>query len=99
MSVRPLEGRRFYFVGIGGAGLSAYANFARAWGAQVAGWDVRETIFLGSLDEVAVDLVPVFLGEGRPYFTAVAGTVLLDDATTVIAGERVTHLVYPVRRG
>ena len=56
MSVRPLEGRRFYFVGIGGAGLSAYANFARAWGAQVAGWDVRETIFLESFDGVAVDI-------------------------------------------
>ena len=56
MSVRPLEGRRFYFVGLGGAGLSAYANFARAWGAQVAGWDVRETIFLESLDGVAVDI-------------------------------------------
>ena len=28
----PLDGRRFYFVGIGGAGLSAYANFARALG-------------------------------------------------------------------
>jgi UDP-N-acetylmuramate--alanine ligase len=56
MSARPLEGRRFYFVGIGGAGLSAYANFARAWGADVAGWDVRETIFLESLEGVDVDL-------------------------------------------
>ncbi len=32
MSPLPLAGRRLYFVGIGGAGLSAYANFARAWG-------------------------------------------------------------------
>ena len=56
MSARPLEGRRFYFVGIGGAGLSAYANFARALGAEVGGWDVRETIFLESLEGVDVDL-------------------------------------------
>ena len=56
MSAQPLEGRRFYFVGIGGAGLSAYANFARAWGAQVAGWDARETIFLESLDGVELDI-------------------------------------------
>ncbi len=56
MSAQPLEGRRFYFVGIGGAGLSAYANFARAWGAEVAGWDARETIFLESLDGVEVDI-------------------------------------------
>ena len=52
----PLEGRSIYFVGIGGAGLSAYANFARGWGAEVRGWDVRETIFLESVREIAVDL-------------------------------------------
>jgi UDP-N-acetylmuramate--alanine ligase len=52
----PLAGRRFYFVGVGGAGLSAYANFARAWGAEVRGWDLRETIFLEALEDVHVDL-------------------------------------------
>ncbi len=56
MSERPLAGRRFYFVGIGGAGLSAYANFARAWGAEVAGWDVRDTIFLQAVRDARVDL-------------------------------------------
>jgi UDP-N-acetylmuramate--alanine ligase len=52
----PLAGRRFYFVGIGGAGLSAYANIARAWGADVRGWDARETIFLKTLEDVEIDL-------------------------------------------
>jgi len=52
----PLLGRRLYFVGIGGAGLSAYANISRAWGAEVRGWDVRETIFLETLSGVEVDL-------------------------------------------
>ena len=52
----PLAGRRLYFVGIGGSGLSAYANISRAWGAEVRGWDVRETIFLDTLDGVEVDL-------------------------------------------
>jgi UDP-N-acetylmuramate--alanine ligase len=56
VSDRPFAGRRFYFVGIGGAGLSAYANFARAWGAEVRGWDVRETIFLEVLDGIEVDV-------------------------------------------
>jgi UDP-N-acetylmuramate--alanine ligase len=56
MSDPALAGRRFYFVGIGGAGLSAYANFARAWGAEVRGWDVRETIFVEALDGIEVDL-------------------------------------------
>lgn len=56
MIVPPLEGRRIYFVGIGGAGLSAYANFARAWGAEVRGWDARETIFLEAVTGVDVDI-------------------------------------------
>jgi UDP-N-acetylmuramate--alanine ligase len=52
----PLAGRRLYFVGIGGAGLSAYANIARAWGAEVRGWEARETIFMATLDGVETDL-------------------------------------------
>jgi UDP-N-acetylmuramate--alanine ligase len=52
----PLAGRRFYFVGIGGAGLSAYANFARAWGAEVRGWDKQETIFMDTLSGVEIDV-------------------------------------------
>jgi UDP-N-acetylmuramate--alanine ligase len=42
----PLEGRRLWFVGIGGAGLSSYAVLAKAWGAEVAGWDRYETPYL-----------------------------------------------------
>jgi UDP-N-acetylmuramate--alanine ligase len=41
-----LEGRRIWFVGIGGAGLSGYAIVAQAWGAEVAGWDRHETLYL-----------------------------------------------------
>jgi UDP-N-acetylmuramate--alanine ligase len=52
----PLAGRRLYFVGIGGAGLSAYANFARGWGAEVRGWDVQETRFMETLDGVEMDV-------------------------------------------
>jgi len=54
VSELPLAGRSFYFVGIGGAGLSAYANIARAWGAEVAGWDARDTIFLEAVSDVDV---------------------------------------------
>jgi UDP-N-acetylmuramate--alanine ligase len=42
----PLEGRRLWFVGIGGAGFSGYAVLADAWGAEVAGWDRYETPYL-----------------------------------------------------
>ena len=41
-----LEGRKLWFVGIGGAGLSGYAVLAKAWGAEVAGWDRHETPYL-----------------------------------------------------
>lgn len=56
MSDAPLDGKRIYFVGIGGAGLSAYANIAREWGAEVRGWDARETIFMETLREVDIDI-------------------------------------------
>ncbi len=51
-----LDRRRLFFVGIGGSGLSAYANIARARGADVRGWDVRETIFMETLAGVTIDL-------------------------------------------
>ena len=53
---KPLAGRRLYFVGIGGSGMSAYANVARAWGADVRGWDVHETIFTRTLEDIELDL-------------------------------------------
>ena len=52
--MRELEGRRLWFVGIGGAGMSALALVARAWGAEVAGWDRHETPYLTVLDSVEV---------------------------------------------
>jgi UDP-N-acetylmuramate--alanine ligase len=52
----PLAERRLYFIGIGGAGMSAYANFARAWGAEVRGWDLQETRFLETLEGVELDI-------------------------------------------
>ena len=45
-SLPSLADRRLWFVGIGGAGLSGYAVLARAWGAEVSGWDRNETPYL-----------------------------------------------------
>jgi len=56
--LRALEGRRLWFVGIGGAGLSAYAQLARAWGAEVGGWDRVRTPYLAGLEGIEVDLSP-----------------------------------------
>jgi dihydrofolate reductase len=67
----------------------------------VAGGTIaRQCLDLGLLDEVAVDLVPVVMGEGnRPFFGALSSQdVLLGNPTVCIPGDRVTHLVFPVLR-
>jgi len=53
-----VKGRKLWFVGIGGAGLSAYAQLARAWGAEVGGWDKVRTPYLAPLDGVQVEISP-----------------------------------------
>ena len=53
-----LDGRRFWFVGIGGAGLSAYAQLARARGAEVGGWDRVRTPYLEALADVELEIAP-----------------------------------------
>jgi UDP-N-acetylmuramate--alanine ligase len=56
--LQPLAGRRIWFVGIGGAGLSAYAFLARAWGAEVGGWDRVRTPYLESLEGIEIEIGP-----------------------------------------
>ena len=53
-----LDGRRIWFVGIGGAGLSAYATVAADWGATVGGWDRVETTYLERLRHHAIVVAP-----------------------------------------
>jgi UDP-N-acetylmuramate--alanine ligase len=53
-----VTGRKLWFVGIGGAGLSAYAQLARAWGAEVGGWDRVRTPYLENLPDVRVEISP-----------------------------------------
>jgi dihydrofolate reductase len=58
-----------------------------------------QALSLGLVDYVAIDVVPVVFGRGKPYFGALAdGPVLLEDPEVVIQGDRVLHLRYPVRR-
>ncbi|WP_433799158.1 dihydrofolate reductase family protein [Actinomycetospora sp. CA-084318] len=52
----------------------------------------------GLVDEVAMDVAPVVLGEGVRFFGSHTGTVLLGDADRVVQGDRVLHLHYTVRR-
>src|SRR5262245_40349976 len=55
---QPLAGRRIWIAGLGGAGMSAYALVARAWGAEVAGWDRVETPYLAHLEGIDVSISP-----------------------------------------
>lgn len=77
--MRPLEGRKLFFVGIGGAGLSGYAVLAKAWGAEVSGWDRYETPYLehvrdaGIAVEVADEAPPAPAGSETVVSTAFAG--------------------------
>jgi UDP-N-acetylmuramate--alanine ligase len=66
-------------VGIGGAGLSGYALLARAWGAEVAGWDRCETPYL---EHVRAAGIPVEIAEEIPPAPAGAETVV----STAFAG-------------
>jgi UDP-N-acetylmuramate--alanine ligase len=54
----PLEGRRMWIAGIGGAGMSGYALLAQAWGAEVRGWDRVRTAYLDRLDGIDVEISP-----------------------------------------
>ena len=68
--------------------------------AITGGTIARQCLDLGLLDEVAVDLVPVVMGEGnRPFFGRLSSQdVLLGNPTVCVQGDRVTHLVFPVLR-
>lgn len=48
------RGRRLHFIGVGGAGLSAYARAAHALGAEVSGSDMARSAYLESLAEDGV---------------------------------------------
>ena len=52
-----LEGRNFWFVGIGGAGMSALALVARAWDAEVGGSDRSRSSYVDRLEEAGVPVV------------------------------------------
>jgi UDP-N-acetylmuramate--alanine ligase len=53
-----VKGRRLWFVGIGGSGLSAYAQLARSLGAEVGGWDRVRTAYLEPLTDVPIEITP-----------------------------------------
>ena len=64
----------------------------------VAAGDVGgQALALGLVDEVAMDVAPVVLGTGRPFFGSLDSPHLLEDPHVVIQGDRVLHLRFRVR--
>jgi UDP-N-acetylmuramate--alanine ligase len=89
-----LADRKLWFVGIGGAGLSGYAMLAKAWGAEVAGWDRHETPYL---EHVRAAGIPVTISEqveGAPEgFEAVVSTAFAGQAPGLTRAEFLAELV------
>ena len=67
--------------------------------AVTAGTIAAQCLQLGLLDAVAIDLVPVVMGGGRPFFPGMPiADLTLGDPDVCIASSRVTHLRIPFRR-
>jgi dihydrofolate reductase len=58
---------------------------------------IQQLLNAGLLDEIAVDIAAVFLGSGIRFFDNLEGTPCFLGNPTVIQGNGVTHLRYPVR--
>jgi dihydrofolate reductase len=99
--VKAHPGAPFHFVTDGvGAAVARARELAGDLDVTVsAGTIARQCLEAGLLDEVAVDLVPVVMGKGRPFFGEMPiEDVPLGDPVTCVQGDRVTHLRFPVTR-
>jgi dihydrofolate reductase len=97
----PREDAPFHFVTDGIE--AAVAKARELAGGKVVGVNggtiARQCLDAGLLDEVWVDLVPVLLGGGTPFFEQLGtAPVVLEGPVAVQEGSRVTHLRYRVPR-
>jgi dihydrofolate reductase len=56
-----------------------------------------QVVAAGLADEVAIDLAPVFLGQGKRFLGSLTDEIVLDDPNVVVQGDRVLHLRYALR--
>jgi dihydrofolate reductase len=67
--------------------------------AVTAGTIAAQCLQLGLLDVAAIDLVPVVMGAGRPFFPGLAAEdVPFADPDVCVPSRQVTHLRLPVLR-
>ena len=62
-----------------------------------AGEVAGQIVHAGLADELAIELAPVFLGQGKKFLGSLTDEVVLDDPHVVIQGDRVLHLRYALR--
>jgi dihydrofolate reductase len=81
--------------------IAAAKEFAGDRDVDVAAGQIGgQALKLGLIDQVVVNQVPVAFGSGRPFFaTGGLGEPLrLENPSTIVRGDRVTHLVYDISR-
>jgi dihydrofolate reductase len=89
----------FTFVDSVAAAVDQAKAFAGDKDVSITAGDVGgQAIRLGLVDEVVMNLAPALLGTGVPFFGegSLTAAIELDDPR-IIAGDRVTHLVFEVR--
>lgn len=99
--VRDHPDAPFTFVtdGIAAAVARAQQIAGAATVSVTAGTIAAQCLQLGLLDAVAIDLVPVVMGGGRPFFPGMpVEDVRLGDPQVCVPSTRVTHLRMPVLR-
>jgi dihydrofolate reductase len=81
--------------------IAAAKEFAGDRDVDVAAGQIGgQALELGLIDQVVVNQVPAVFGSGRPFFATgpLAEPLRLENPTTIVRGDRVTHLVYDVSR-
>ena len=94
------EGEHFVFVTEGGIA-AAIAKAGELAGDKAVGLNggtiASQAVEAGLVDEIFVDLVPVLLGDGVPFFAGLSKLpVVLEGPISVVEGKDVTHLRYKV---
>ena len=76
-------------------GVRAFAHVHVAAG-EIGGLALR----LGLVDQIVVNLVPVVFGTGRPFFAtgSLDTTILFENPSQIVHGDRVTHLVFDIAK-
>jgi UDP-N-acetylmuramate--alanine ligase len=93
ISEGPWSGRRLHFVGVGGAGMSAYARAAHALGAEVSGSDRADSSFAAALaaDGVlaaAIGHAPANVPPGEDVELVCSSAIAAENPELVAALER-----------